>query len=268
MCVIVRPADRVRRTRHGLAIFFLFTALCMSGSAVADDWRWEISPYLWAADLGIDVSIRDTQVVDTEITFDELLEGIELAGQVHVEAQKGRHGALLDVFLVQLADEQDVDLPAGLPATAARFDSETTMAIVDLAGLYDPGGEDPGVSFKYGARILQQSLDLDATFDLAAGGSATRHFETDDVLVDALVGIRYELPLTARLRLLLGADVSTGDTEMTWSAGGYLSLALGDSGRYALSGGYRYMDIDFDTEDDVDASQTLSGLGIGLIIAF
>lgn len=247
-------------------------ALCVfvvaGAPAYADDWQWTLTPYIWAADLGVDVTIRDTQVVDTEIAFDDLLENIEIAAQVHVEAHKGAHGVLFDIFYVALADEQTRPLVPNLPATDARFDSELTMSIVDLAGTYDPAGDEEGVSFKYGVRILDTSFDIDTTFTLGSGAEASRTFSSDDTLVDGLVGIRYRHALTPRLNLLLGADFSTGDTEATWSAGGYLGWALGDSGRYALNLGYRYMDIEFDTGDFVDAHQVLSGVGVGLAISF
>ena len=88
-------------------------------------------------------------------------------------------------------------------------------------------------------------------------------FEATDTLVDGLVGFRYSRALSLKLSYGFAADVSTGDTEMTWSAGPALGYTFGENGRYRLTGGYRKIVVDFDTAEALDADLTMSGLLLG-----
>ena len=72
-----------------------------------------------------------------------------------------------------------------------------------------------------------------------------------------------------RLQIQAQADVSTGGTERTWSAGPTLGWKFGRSTSALL--GYRHMVVDFDTSDadaEVDATMTLSGVVAGLQFTF
>src|SRR5690606_29679488 len=97
-----------------------------------------------------------------------------------------------------------------------------------------------------------------------------RRYEIDDTLVDAMVGVRYVRRFGERWSLETKADLSTGGTELTWSAAPSLGYSFGAERRYTAQAGYRRMVVDFDTADapvDVDAEMTLSGFLVGLRVA-
>jgi hypothetical protein len=64
------------------------------------------------------------------------------------------------------------------------------------------------------------------------------------------------------------ADVSTGDTELTWSAGPAIGYTFGDHDQYRVTAGYRRMDIDFETADPVEAELSMDGLLVGFRVDF
>jgi len=64
------------------------------------------------------------------------------------------------------------------------------------------------------------------------------------------------------------ADASTGGTDYTWSAGPGLSWGFGRNGAYAITAGYRHMQIDFQDDKGLDARMTLSGPVLGLRTSF
>lgn len=255
------------RTRNTLRTLFSTLLLCGASAAGASDWKWSITPYAWATDAGADVSLDERQVLNEEIAFTDLLEDLETVSQVHVEAQRGAHGVMFDVFGVQLADD---DSRVALPDKAgeAALSSEIGMTILEFGGLYDPHGDQKGFALLYGTRILDQRAEIDARFDLAAGTALSQSYEAGETLVDGLLGARYIQPLSARWTWLVRADASAGGTELTWSAGSAVSYAFGRNGRYALTAGYRYMLVDFESEDSLDADMTLSGFFAGLRTSF
>lgn len=238
-----------------------------SGAAGASDWKWSVTPYLWATDVGVDVEIADRQVVDAVITVEELMKDVETIAQVRVEAQKGAHGLFADLFDVTLSDET-TGLPLPQGAGSAAIESDMGMTIAELGGFYDPNGDQQGFQILYGARLLNQRAEIDATFELANGATVVRDYELDDTLVDALAGVRYVQRLSSRWILEAEADVSAGGTELTWSAGPTIGYTFGETGRYTLTGGYRRMVVEFETDEPVEAEMTLSGALVGLRVAF
>lgn len=256
------------------APFFRHTALLatllLGGAASADasDWTWSVTPYVWATDIGVDVTIDDRNVIDEKIAFEDLLEDVDAVAQVHLEAQRGAHGVMFDIFDVRLSDDDShVELPVP-PGGEAILSSETGMTILEVGGLYDPRGDQQGFSLLYGTRIIQQRADIDARFVIDPAAPVTRTYEVTDTLYDGLLGIRYIKRFSPRWSWQARVDASAGGTELTWSAGTGAAYTFGKNDRYTILAGYRYMVVDFDTDDQVDVDMTLSGFITGLRFSF
>ncbi len=243
-------------------------ALAACGTASADEWKWSITPYLWATDVGFDVSVRDHQLVDKTIPFEDLLQDLEAVAQVRADVMHGEHGFAIDLFDVELAhDSGRMPLPDGSGAELA-VDAEIGMTILDLAGVYDPQGDGQGLSFLYGARLISQREDISARIHNGTETGPEASYDADDTLVDALVGMRYAGSLPGRWSYEIAADVSTGDTQLTWSLSPVIGYSFGERQQYRLTAGYRHMVIDFDTQPTVDMDMTLSGFLVGFRFAF
>jgi hypothetical protein len=170
-----------------------------------------------------------------------------------------------DLFNVELADSYGMELP-GPAAGQLALDTGIGMTILDLAGVYNPKGDRTGFSMLYGARTIEQRNDVELALNVAGTSVGTRSFSATDTLVDGLVGVRYSRSLSPKLTYGFAADVSTGDTELTWSVGPALGYAFGENDRYRLTGGYRKMVVDFDTAESMDADLTMSGLLLAIRI--
>ncbi|HEV8579498.1 MAG TPA: hypothetical protein VGX68_10500 [Thermoanaerobaculia bacterium] len=254
-----------RTARASLGITALL--LCGAAEAAASDWQWSITPYAWATDVGVDVTLDDRKVLDKTIEFEDLLEDLDTAAQVHIEAQRGAHGVMFDLFDVQLSeDESRFPLPAAGGAEAV-LSSEIGMTILELGGIYDPRGDQQGFELLYGTRILDQRAEIHARFELPAG-TVSQRYEPGETLYDGLLGVRYIGHFSQRWSYLMRADVSAGGTELTWNGAAALAYAFGDSGRYSLTVGYRQMVVDFESDDSIGTEMTLSGFAAGLRVAF
>jgi hypothetical protein len=236
-----------------------------TGIARAGNWQWTVTPYAWLTDVGADVSLDGREVVDETIPVSDLLEDLVTIAQVRLEARNGAHGIYLDLFDVALQDEV-TDLALPRDAGTTDLESDIGMTIVDLAGIYDPNGDRKGLSFLYGTRILDQRLEVDATIEPSGGPVSGQRYETRETLVDALIGVRMAVPFGGRFSWQMQADLSTGGTEFTWSAGPSLGVAF--SRRYALTAGYRHMQVEFQDEGELEAGMTLSGALLGFRMAF
>jgi len=261
------PTVLLSRTSRRVPLAALLTSsLASLGSAQLsttqdDGWRWEITPYVWATDVGIDTRLGGRQVVDTSIPVEDLIEDIDLTFQGRVEVGRGAHGLLLDVFYVSMSDEVNgFPLPQG--AGTGDLDWKLDMTVADLAGTWDPEGDQRGFSFLYGVRILDQRADVDASFTTMSGTSQ-QSYEASETLVDALLGVRFRAELVNGLEFCTQIDASTGGTKHTWSAFPSLAWTPGN-GWLSVLAGYRTMAIDFEESGELDTELTLSGPLVGL----
>jgi hypothetical protein len=243
-------------------------AATVSAPAAAEEWRMSVTPYLWAADVGIDVSFADQELVDVTLPFEDLLQDLETVAQVRFEAMHGRHGVAIDLFDVTLADDgSSVAIPDG-SGDSLVLDTESGMTILDLTGIYNPAGDGTGASLIYGMRVLNQRNEIDATLISGSEAADTSAYDMDDTFTDALIGFRYAGNLPRNWSYDVTADVSTGDTELTWSVAPAIGYTFGARDQYRVTAGYRHMVVDFETADPVDMDMTLTGILIGFRYEF
>jgi hypothetical protein len=255
-------------TPLGLALAITFS---ITQAAAASDWAWSLTPYAWATDVQADISINDRQVADRRIDFGDLVDDLDYSEQGHFEGRHGRNGFLIDLFYVHLADDDKrVALPAPL-AGEAIAQGDLKLTILDVGGVFNPRGDGEGFSLLYGGRLVDRSADVDATFLLGPGMTVAKSYGVNESLYDGMLGARYIGRFSRRWTYAVQADASTGGTKHTWSSWAGVGYSFGDSGRYTLIAGYRYMNIEFEKDNalgEVDADVTLSGAISGLRISF
>jgi len=252
-----RPSHRSTIASSTLRVTTLLLGLTALTAAHASA-QWTITPYLWATDLGVDVAVFDETVVDQSIGFTELVDDLDMALQLRAEGQYGHFGVMADLFDVRLSMSSG---PFGLPSGAsATLDSHIRMTLFDIAGMFDPDGGPMGFTFFYGARILSQSAEIDASVQVDSSTAVPTSTDQSDTLVDALVGWRYTRMITSGWTLQTQGDVTTGGTKLTWSASGAVARSFG---RYTVTAGYRHMSIEFEDEPPAQIGMDMSGLVLG-----
>jgi len=217
--------------------------------------------------LGMGLSVADRELVDSQIAFEDLVEKVDGAAMVRIEGMRGQHGMAFDLFNVELADAHTASA-ANAPGTSLDLDLGVGLSILDATGVYDFNGRDEGFSFTYGARVIELRNDIEATLTGNGMPLGTRALDSTDRLVDGLVGFRFARELPHHFHYEIHVDVSTGDTDLTWSAGPTVGYTFGDGGRYEVTAGYRRMDIDFETAEPVEADMSMSGVSVGFRINF
>jgi hypothetical protein len=82
------------------------------------------------------------------------------------------------------------------------------------------------------------------------------------------VGLRYDATLAGHWSYEIAADVSSGDTDFTWSVNPSLGYTFGQRQQYQVIAGYRHLVVQFDTAPAVDVQMTLSGFLAGFRFNF
>jgi len=250
------------------AALVLGAILIVDEAAAAEKWKWSLTPYFWLTDLGVDVEIKDRQVVNTEIDVKDLAEDLTLTFQVHAEGQRGVNGLLLDLYYVKLEESgKTVSVPPPFGGTAV-LDTEIDMTILEAGGLFDAKGDQEGFQLLYGARVIDQQADIDAQFTPVAGPTTSRRFDPGDTVYDGLLGVRWVKKFGHGWSTSLRGDVSAGGTDLTWNVNTTVAWSFGTDGRFAVTGGYRRMEMQFKEEDSVESEMVLSGPILGFRFLF
>jgi len=236
---------------------FLLVGSAHSPGVVAQ-WQFETTPFLWASGQHGHIRFRNFDA-DLDIGLGDLLSEVDGAIMIPFEWRSGRWGIGFEIVYIDLSD-QDADATGFETA-----DYQANHQIIELAPRY--------TMFHIGP----------AAFDILAGG---RYMRVDN---DLTLGGDTLQPTTLRLRdrwiePLGGARaratvsrwtfVAHGDiggfglgSDLTWQVLGYAGYRFGP--RLTLRGGYRYLSVDFEDDDDeFEFDVRMSGLMIGASFRF
>lgn len=248
-----------------LAMGMMMASLHCAGQAAqgqdveSDGWHLSVTPYLWMTGIEGDVTVRGN-TADVDVGFDDIWDALDFAGQVHIEAQKGRWGLLLDPTFMALSADEELNV--------ADAEMEIDMWIVEFGGFYrimdSPGFKDRPMSLDVlgGGRYWDMETQLDIG---AISGDAHSNW------VDPFIGLRWVAQLADRLLLHIRGDIGgfavyDDASEFTWNV--YAGLGFNLSKKMTLVTGYRALDLDREEANKLEADLTMAGPQIGLHIQF
>jgi hypothetical protein len=226
-----------------LAIGLLITGTASVARAADPDpdaWHVGITPYVWAAGIYGDVTVKG-QNAEVEASFLDLLEETDtlvgLAGRL--EVTKGRFGVFGDVFYVKTEVED---------SGTTRLDITTRMWFIDFGGQFrvldTTDDRVPGLTLDVygGGRYSYLELDLDT----AGAPSLNQSKEWVDPIVGARVGVHF----SEHVFLLFAGDVGGFGvgSDFAWSILGLFGYKW-QSGttEWAILAGYKALGQDYES---------------------
>ena len=109
--------------------FIIALVLFILGSSytVAEEWQFEISPYLWAVSqqgqTGYVDRSNQSVIVDIDMSFSEIFDNLDGAALVNLQARKGNWELWLDLVYMRLEyDAEDDNASAKLTAKQKLLD--------------------------------------------------------------------------------------------------------------------------------------------------
>ena len=228
----------------------LFSPLAQA--AEDEGWEWMVAPYGWGASFGTD--LETTQPPDggvsNDTAFDDVIDKLDGAFQVHAEGQQEHWGVFADFTYLGLADSND----------RPRFHTESDLdaRLFELAAVWSPG-EDRYRGLEVFAGLRYIDVDLSVQFDPEDPLFDTTTFEGGETFNDFMIGARYSWALSDRWGVTLRGDGSFGDTEGTWNASAVGSFRM-KHGAWLF--GYRYLSVELETGTS-NTELTMSGPMIG-----
>ncbi len=237
------------------AIKSILISLCILPlAATAEEtaeWSYSVTPYMWAIGISGQTSPKDSEA-DVDMSFGDVLDNLDGALIVNLEASKGSWTYWLDYNGMKLANK----------ATVGPLDVnlELTQKLWELAAAYQLGSNESLEVFG-GIR----SVDVDTLIHFQSAGEIGIDYRVriGDSWVDPVVGIRGSWPLSDKWGFRARADIGGFGvgSDFSYQLAATVSYRFSDllSARF----GYRYLDMNYDDNNFV-LDMGISGLMLGV----
>ena len=244
-------SSEMRRGLATLVLLMLIPAASVQGEE-ADTFGWSITPYLWATETVVDLTLRDEAIGAGELSFSDLLDVLDAAFMVHVEGGKGNWSAFGDLTYLKTSDSTE--------RAAFIVESNSKQIFFDGAVAWWPAGA--GSNFSLFGGLRYSGFDDRYTFRLIINNTPVGERRSTKDYYDALVGLRYRFDFSERWALLTRADTSFGDSEGTVLLQANLAWTVGKRRQNRILFGYQYKTAEFRDDDlrlDFDYQGPMAG---------
>ena len=236
----------IRYSKQAVCFCYVVASMIVFGanSALAQDqgqnpesFSWSVTPYLWASETKLDLTLGNGISASDKVSFSDLLDTLDTAFMIHVEGGKGSWSVFGDLTYLDMSETDE--------RTLITIDSDSEQTFLDLGVAYWPGGIGSNLSILGG---LRHSV-FDDRYSFYAGGETigTRRDKND--YYDALIGVRYRFDLSERWSLLTRADYSFGDSEGIYLLNANFSVTVGKRRQNRILFGYQYKHAEFKDGD-------------------
>ena len=214
-------------------------------AAMDDRWHFAVVPYFWFAGIDGTVSVKGLVEVPIEKSFSDVMSDFDIGLLGHFEGRRNRWGFALDVLYLNLGAPVAAEAPV---LGALGIDTDVRLLMTEGLAFYRAahgGNEDnpAHLDLLAGARYVGTKARL--ANDALETGEQALHW------ADALVGLRFRVPLGSRVGLIGRADLAGFGSKLTWNLEGDLAVRLSE--RWGLGAGWRHLDIDYDEGEGGDA---------------
>ena len=208
----------------------------------SDQWDWKVSPYLWGINMAGDTSIGPIEQ-DVDVSFSNIMDNMELAGQLYAELGKGNHAVHVDYTYLRLRPEPtELSAPPFPPNTG--LSTKITARIFEPAYNYRWNGPD-GPAFVIGARWTDMSIRMSPA-NLPAVSSGP-------VWWDYFVGIKTHNAISANWDFDFYGTVGAGDSDLPWTLQAMFGRRYSNDNRLQL--GFRLWGIDYSQGKGLERTQ-------------
>lgn len=249
----------MRLPKSGLAAL-LVAATLPNLSAAQQPGQWLVAPYLWASDVGWDLSARG----DGTVAFSDLLNKIDGAGLIRIEYTRNKIGFTFDYIGMSLSDGRRFSTPGPLPVDIT-VRAGLDLTVFESGVFYRPSATDNGIDIIGGIRYT----NTDSSLIVTPANTQPQRFDTGDSFTDIYVGARYLHRLTESWDFSVRGDYGFGGSD------GALNFAAGvgwrSRGTFGMSLVYRHLAFEFDERVDGEPARSefdFTGPALGFLFRF
>jgi hypothetical protein len=186
---------------------------------VSDEWRFEVTPYLWGTGIRGTVNLNDSAAKSADMSSSNVLSDLKSGAMIAAEAHKGNWGIMGDFISATLQNSGSI--PVLTPDGRATIGDKVTVQQTILTGAFSytlANTKNAYVDALLGVRAIDVTATLGLTVD---GTSIKRSISKKTSTVDPIIGAkgRYRIADSTWYIPFYG-DIGGGGgtTDLTWQA--------------------------------------------------
>ena len=177
-----------------------------------DEWRFTVSPYLFAPVSTTGTATVAGASVDLDLSLKDVLKHLNFAISGRAEAWKGDFGLVVDTYYVNIGGDESIGLPAGgtvgVDVDVRQFWFDLLGAYRVANGAYDETGRRYSIDLQAGVRYnsLRQEIDADVSADIGPGDGFQTTLGGTEGWFEPVVGARGVAEISDRWTVAARAD--------------------------------------------------------------
>ena len=232
-------------------IVLVIITVAYSQIAVAEEWDWKVTPYLWAS--GIDGDTQAGPVSgDIDVSFSDIVDVLSGGALLHLEAHNGQH--LVSSDLVYLALDADATAPG--TGNAVNVDLDSLILEGSYVRKQTTGNGYSG--FEAGVRYWDMDIKL-APIHIDA-------IKKGKNWADGFIGYRVHRKLKDNWSYTARGNIGAGGSDFSWNL--ELTLERELSNGNSLTFGYKLLDVDYDSISDGGLPFRLDATFHGIVLGY
>ena len=221
---------------QSILLIITTAVLLQSNDNYADDWEYQIEPYLLVSSIDGDASIGRVTGVPVDVGFDDILETLDFGAMLHYEAHHSSGwGFALDYGLMDLS--ADISGPRG-----GIVDASVRQAVFEALAIRNYESDDSNLAVTFGFRWWNNDLDVLIDSAILPGSTGA---STDPDWLDLVVGFRYDNKLNNQWTFVASGDVGGLDSDNTYSLAAGFHYDFGN--QWSLDLRYKALWVDYET---------------------
>ena len=195
--------------------------------------QWSVTPYIWASDTKVNLTLRDESLGGDKISFKDLLDTLDSAFMINVEGGRGHWSLFGDLTYLETSDTKERKLLV--------IDTNSKQTVLDTGVAYWPSGVGTPLSLIGGLRYT----GFEDRYTFSIGDTPVSQQRNSNDYYDALLGVRYRFDMSERWSLLTHADFSFGDSKGTFLLRANFAYTVGKRQQNRILLGYQYKQAEF-----------------------
>lgn len=202
----------------------------------SNKWHFAIIPYLWMMGLNGKVGVKG-QTANMKVSFSDIIENLDFAAEVHIEAWRDRFGFFIDTTYSKISLTDNVQLRSD---RTVNIKNVSQFFLGEFGGFYRAGTWPIGT----GTGSNQGKTNTSLTLDLIGGGrywwlkdqidlkgplGVNPQFSGSESWFDFIVGGRVKLDINKfffQLRSDIGGFGLGFSSDISWNIAGYIGYEL------------------------------------------
>ena len=211
---------------------------------VSDEWRFEVTPYLWGVGIKGTVNLNNDLAKSADMSTSNVLGDLKSGAMIAAEAHKGKWGIMGDLVSATLQNSGSVPVEGGLATVADKVTVQQTI----LTGAFTytlANTKDAYVDALLGVRAIDVTATLNGSLD---GTPDKKSISKKTSTVDPIIGAkgRYRIADSTWYIPFYG-DIGGGGgtTDLTWQ----VMAGIGKTFNKVVDASLTYRALYYDMKD-------------------